>query len=158
MSITLDGTNGITSPGIIGVTDGSNATAGTVGEYITSSVTSFSSITNGTNYNVTTISLTAGDWDVVGSVEFNFSGTTNVTSIAAAISSTSATFGSAGTYFVFGSSNGGFLYGAYNTQLGNIPIQRFNITTTTTIYLIAQSNFTVSTAQARGSIRARRIR
>ena len=160
MSITLDGTNGITSPGIIGVTDGSNATAGTVGEYISSVVTSGSqvSLTTLTAVNITSISLTAGDWDVSGSVWFDAgSASTVIVYARGGASSTSATMPS--VVYTFGISNGagGTLFS--NTDGGqSIPTQRFNLSTTTTIYLVASCSFSVSTLFAYGFIRARRIR
>ena len=54
--------------GLAGVTTNSNAAAGIVGEYISSSIASGSavSLTTGVSANVTSISLTAGDWEVYG--------------------------------------------------------------------------------------------
>lgn len=63
----------ITTPNIVGVTNGSNAAAGSVGEYVTASPTGIS-LTTGTTINLTSISLTAGDWDVSGAVEFSPAG------------------------------------------------------------------------------------
>ncbi|CAN5462726.1 hypothetical protein BH20VER3_BH20VER3_00940 [soil metagenome] len=51
---------------VAGVTDGSNAAAGKVGEYLSSVVASGSgvSLTSGAVANITSLALTAGDWDV----------------------------------------------------------------------------------------------
>lgn len=150
----------ITTPGIVGVTNASNATAGNVGEVIQSNVVvgSAVSLTNNTTANVTSISLTAGDWDVTGMVAFNPAGTTTVTAIQAGINSASATLPSA-------PSAGGFPYSNIAATLTTgaaqrLPISkvRVNISATTTIYLVAQSTFATSTMGAYGSILARRVR
>ena len=155
MSITLDGTNGITSPGIIGVTDGSNATAGTVGEYISSTVNAPSSgLTNSTTATITSISLTAGDWDVSGVFSFNFGTGASATQAYGALS-TGTTLPS--------SSNGGsiFIPATLATSSGLAltanPI-RVNVTTTTTVYLLGYLIFVGGSAGAGGYIRARRVR
>ena len=53
-----------TTNGIVGTTLGDNAVAGSVGEYVSSTVANNTvSFSNGTPLNVTSISLTAGDWE-----------------------------------------------------------------------------------------------
>ena len=61
-----------TTSGIIGVADASNASTGIVGEFITSQVLSTSPVSMPafTVKNITSISLTAGDWDVWGNIAF----------------------------------------------------------------------------------------
>jgi len=80
-----------------GTTTNDNASAGNVGQYITSSVASpgTSVGTTGSTVNITSILLTAGDWDVHGNVCFNLSGTT-ATNLAGAINITTAVFTYAG--------------------------------------------------------------
>lgn len=149
----------LTTPNTVGTVTNNDAAAGSVGEYV-SAVGTLSSVTISTAANMTSISLTAGDWDVswlVQSVANNAS--TNVVSITGSVSTTSAThsftvgdyanmwFGSAGT--VPGSGNALIVPG--------IP-KRFSLASTTTIYLIGSCNFTVSTNQMNGFIRARRVR
>lgn len=58
----------INSPTLVGVSDSSSAAPGNVGEYISSRINAASavSVLNSTNTVVTTINLTAGDWDVGG--------------------------------------------------------------------------------------------
>ena len=55
----------IVTPNLVGVTSASNAAAGSVGEIISALVAVGSpvSLVNATAKNVTSISLTAGDWD-----------------------------------------------------------------------------------------------
>lgn len=146
----------ITTPNIVGTTAVGNASAGSVGEIIESDIAvgSAVSLTSGVTVNVTSISLTAGDWDVEGSVTFNPGATTSITAILAGISSTSATFANKPSWshriaaFVPAAPLGGY----------GLTRQRFNVSSTTTVYLVAQSTFTVSTNAAYGYISARRVR
>jgi len=138
--------------GIVGTTTNNNAQAGSVGEYITSSVPSGVSLTNSTAANITSISLTAGDWDVWGSI--TFSGTSNVTTnLLSSINTTTAT--SAAAPFV---NNMALAYttGASYTLIA--PTQRFSLAVTTTIFLVANQAFSAGTMAGGGYISARRRR
>jgi hypothetical protein len=151
-AITPSSTNGI-----VGTTTNDSANAGSVGEFVSSTVPAGSavSLTTGTNANVTSISLTAGDWDLSGSIYFNPAGTTATSQILGCISTTSATFppapDSGGAFFLPFSSTGSTI---------GVPISkiRISIASTTTVYLVAQAAFTVSTNAAYGFIGARRVR
>jgi hypothetical protein len=155
---TIDSTPiGATTPStgvFVGVSTNSNAAAGIVGEYIESYIAlgSATALTTNVAKNVTSISLTAGDWDVSGWVGFTLNGATTSTAFAAGTSSTSATLGT--DYFVetFTSAVAG------SVQQFTAPIIRFSLAATTTIYLIAYCTFLISTASAYGRISARRIR
>jgi hypothetical protein len=153
-SVTFSPTTG----GIIGTTTNDNASAGTVGEYISSNVLTASAVSliTATAKTVTSISLTAGDWDVNGSVYYdNIAGSTVITQAVAAINTTTnalpSTPSGGGSNYWIGSITGNGPY---------IPTAtlRLSLATTTTIYLIAYAAFTTSTANAYGLIRARRIR
>ena len=145
--------------GIVGTTTNNNANAGSVGEFVSSTVLvgSAVSLTTATATNVTSISLTAGDWDVWGSVWFNPGATTQSTTNVGWISTTSAALPTA--------PNGGAEYastsaitvgaGIYGFPTGTI---RFSLSGTTTIFLGAYSSFSVSTNAAFGFIGARRVR
>lgn len=133
-----------------------SAASGYVGEYISATGAAVA-LTSGTASNVCSISLTAGDWDVTGSVIHNFAPTTNYTIRDFSISTTSgATNTSVGSYMlerlgtgqVPGATIGGETVG---------PV-RFSITTPTTVYLTGRAFFTVSTVVADGVLRARRVR
>jgi hypothetical protein len=150
----------INTPSITGVTDASNASAGSVGEYISATLSSGSavSLTTFTAKTVTSISLTAGDWDVTGVMNMFFGATTNVVAAYGGASTTNNTLGANNTFT-------GTLYATTGAVLGDvlqtrspIPMQRISISATTTVYLIAFASFTVSTVNAHGEIRARRIR
>jgi hypothetical protein len=64
-------TGNLTVPGIVGVTNGGNAAAGTVGEYLSAITLLASEVSVNAAANVCTLALTAGDWDVSGEVWFD---------------------------------------------------------------------------------------
>lgn len=155
MSINSAGNLTLTG-GLVGVTSGSNASASIVGEIITSSVAVGSAVTltTATAANVTSISLTAGDWDVTGVVAYNPGVTTTTTYFQGGISTTTATIGALGTYFT-----NTFAIATNTTDAAEVcPTVQINVSGTTTVYLVTQAAFAVSTLKAYGFIRARRIR
>lgn len=151
----------ITTANLVGTGTNNNAAAGSVGEIITGAAsTPGTSLTTGTAANVTSISLTAGDWDVNGIVVFTGGNTTNVTFLNYAINTTSATLPTSGTTMrgqdSFGSAGKvPFVVGDVSYS---ITASRLSLNATTTVYLVASGGFTVSTMSAYGQIRARRIR
>lgn len=143
--------------GIAGTITNDNAQAGSIGEYVTSSVVSTTvNLTTATTANITTISLTAGDWDVTGGVLFQTAATTSVTGAIAGISTTTGTLGADGTYAR--STFAAVVPGAVEWADFLAPVVRLSLAATTTVYLVGQSTFTVSTQTAGGYIRARRVR
>lgn len=149
---------------IKGTSTNDNALVGDVGELITSTVALASavSLTSTTAANVTSISLTAGDWDVDGTVDFNLAASTSVTVLAASISLTTATLGTQPGGSGLGTDPTTTINQAASVPGGLVvvstPTVRISIAATTTVYLVASSTFTVSTNAAYGTIRARRIR
>lgn len=143
---------------IKGTNTNDDAAAGDVGEYIESVIVvgSAVSLTSGVAANITSISLTAGDWDVTGVVSFSPAGTTSVTVARGSISTTSATIDSSPGRIAGHAS-------AAQVPAGNgshypMPTTRLSLSATTTVYLVATSTFTVSTMSAFGIISARRVR
>lgn len=141
--------------GIVGTTTNNNANAGSVGEYVESLVASGSavSLTTATAANVTSISLTAGDWDVQGIVNYSTSSAT-VTGESAGISSTSATLPTDGSEGYSGVQ----LITTSTTDSITLTRKRMSLSGTTTVYLIGKSTFSVGTVGAFGTINARRVR
>lgn len=142
---------------ITGTTTNDSAAAGKVGELITGNLVEGSavSLTTATAANVTSISLTAGDWDVSGVIAFKFAASTSYSNLISGTSTTSATFGAVGTdQRLFMAAN---VPGAASLML-SAPMTRYSLSATTTVYLVAYGTFTVSTLQAYGFIRARRVR
>lgn len=141
-----------------GTSTNDNAAAGDIGEFISSTIASGSavSLTTATATNVTSISLTAGDWDVSGA-GFTNPSLGNATAVLVGISLTSATLPS----FNAGDTN----YHAMVTTATDIsttvlPVGpwRVSVGSTTTVYLVGSVTFGSGTASMHGTLRARRVR
>lgn len=98
------------------------------------------------------VTLTPGIWLVSGVVFFNQGGAT--TYLLAGLSTTGATVGANGTFNVL---NAAFAAGAvYNTGFST-PVVRFDVSSNTDVYLIAQAGFPVNTVSVYGELNAVRI-
>lgn len=143
---------------IQGTNTSGNAAAGDVGELISSTVASpGSALSNVTQTNITSISLTAGDWDVSGLVAFTGNGATTVGTVQGSISTTSATLDSTPGRNVSIFYNNATVYANTPALLPITPTQ-LSLSSTTTVYLVAFSGFGTSTTTTYGTIRARRVR
>ena len=150
---------------LAGVATNSNAAAGNTGEIIEATVAIGSAIglTTGTGANVTSISLTAGDWDVQGTVDFNIAPTTNIVQMRQGVSLVSATLAAqtGGSGLDTDPTNNAFFFsfapGAVPLSYST-PVVRVSLAVTTTVYLVELATFTVSTLAAFGTLRARRVR
>lgn len=141
---------------LYGAADNSSAPAGYVGEIVNSGVAATTvSLTSGTPANATSITLTAGDWELSGGFVVQPAATTSMTFIGGGPSTTSATLPS-------GYLSSRISYAAFVPGVNIIgfawPTQRFSLASTTTIYCVVQANFTVSTCTGGGYIQARRLR
>ena len=139
-----------------GVTSNTAASAGNIGEIVSATLSGASpiSLTSGVAANVTSIPLTAGEWDVSISAFFSTAATTNVTYLYASSSSTSLTLSSVpGQY---NQALFGYVPGAGVATVNSNPY-RFSLAAPGTAYLVAQSAFTVSTLTVFGYIRATRV-
>lgn len=135
------------------------ANAGNIGEYVVSNVALGApvALTNGVAVNVTSISLTAGDWDLSGMVGINGAATTTVGTFTGSISQTSATqdIGNGHAFITYYLNTAAFAQTALQLP---VPPHRISLNATTTIYLVASLVFGTSTAGAYGNISARRVR
>jgi hypothetical protein len=137
--------------------------SGDLGTLVTSNVllASTVSLTTATPANITSISLSPGDWDISGVINFRPAATTSVTNITTSASLTSATLSSQAG----GSGLGTDATMAWNQAASvpaavmamEVPAVRLSITKQTTVFLVAQATFTVSTMTADGTIRANRV-
>lgn len=152
--------------GIIGTATNDNATAGNVGEFVQSFIPAASAVslsTANTAFNVTSISLTAGDWDISAMGAWT-SNTVNTSSgnpyFDVWVNSTTASYTGA---------NLGDNYGELPVPSGLtpavvvsivIPAFRVSLSSTTTYYLNAASGttYTAGFPKAYGRISARRVR
>lgn len=142
--------------GIVGTTTNNNANAGAFGEY-SSAFTASVAASSGVNQNCTSLSLTAGDWDVTGILATFPAGGTTTSIITVGISTTSAAFQTI---------SGGLANVSLHTSAvtaGNqmnliAPLTRISIASTTTVYLVSAVTFASSTMSVGCQIRARRVR
>lgn len=143
---------------ITGTATNNSASAGYLGEYISSTVLVGSAVTltTGTPANVTSISLTAGDWEVCGTVSFNPGGTTTISAIAGGVSTTSAAFPTNPAAGMVAFLNATLTTG--QAQQIATGCGRISVSGATTTFLVAQSAFATSTMSAFGFIGARRVR
>ena len=140
----------------VGIVDGSDAAPGNVGEYVVSTVTAGSAVTlvNATNTDITSIALSAGDWDVAGAVYFNASSKGASLDMRAWTNTVSVTEpdGTDGGLAIDSTGSGGAVYGLA------ISPMRLNITAAATVHLGAYCNVSTGTVTAAGIVRARRMR
>lgn len=140
---------------LVGTTTNDNAAAGNVGEFITNSAADSSvSMTSTIPITITSVNLTAGDWDIWGTVRFVPAGSTTVSEVLQGMNTTTNVFPT------------GFLdytalqipSAAGKALVMPTPTIRASLAGPTTYYLIAQSTFAVSTLAAGGVLNARRRR
>lgn len=140
--------------GILGTATNDSAGTGYVGEITQSTVLFASSIafTSGVAKNLTSIDLTAGDWQVFGNISAASTGL--ITYFYVWSSATSATLPDAAQYTLHpatGTTNA-------STMAFNIPTRRYSVASTTTIYISAQIGMASGTGTFCGEISARRVR
>lgn len=132
-----------------------NAASGDDGEIVSSAVAvgSAVSLTTATAANVTSVSLTAGDWDVSGSINIAGASATYTGGVGG-LSSTSATLPTDGSEV-----NSGVQLTIMSATDGiTMSRKRFSLSATTTVYLVAKATFSAGTMTGYGAITARRVR
>ena len=175
MSIVLDGTTGVTTPGlsstgtitpgqttgIVGTTTNNNAQAGSVGEYVASVITTYTNFpATGVFGDLTSISLTAGDWDVSLSFGAYISASSNAKEIISFIGTVSGN----NTINYVPNDNGQYLGFTRSSTSPNeafivVPAYRVSISSTATYYLKMYADYTSGGPPiAKGRISARRVR
>lgn len=115
------------------------------------------SLTTATSTNVTSLSLGPGEWDVSGLISIKGGATTTITYIQASLSLVSATGDSTCHRMTSLSPRSDMLSLVAETDYP-IGVARFSLASTTTIYLVVNVGFAVSTCLAYGGINARRIK
>jgi hypothetical protein len=143
-----------------GTTTNDTASAGNIGEYQVSTVSVGSpvSLTTATPTTVTSLSLTAGDWDVWGEVYYTLASSTSITQMFSGLNTTGAS--------INGIATGGWVNSQFASVTPNTatfggytagPL-RVSLSGTTTYFLVTQATFATSTCSAYGIIQARRVR
>lgn len=135
------------------------AAAGDVGEHISSIIVSGSAvaITNSIAANITSISLTAGDWDVWANARLTGAAATTVAVLGASISLTSATMDNTPGRVAQSFHNGQAPFVSTNLDL-NVGATRVLLNAPATVYLVTLCAFSTSTMAAFGALQARRRR
>ena len=148
-----------TQLGLVGQTAGTAAAAGFVGEIKASLIASGSavSLTTVTPANVTSITLTPGDWDVSATV--NFVGGSSTVAAGAlheiGLDTTTATLPTTGVEVFVGAPT----LTTTSAKFGSaIAKQTFTVSTNTTVFLVAEGTFTAGTEAVYGNLVARRVR
>jgi hypothetical protein len=148
-----------TTTSIVGTTTNNNATAGNIGEEISSTVSTYTNYTTTATYqNITSITLTPGDWDISIPV---FTCSTNSATITGdaifVVSTTTASASGAVEGVNISYISQSTLLGS-SKQSGIIAPFRVSLASTTTYYLNTQASFSAGNPQFVGTIRARRMR
>jgi hypothetical protein len=128
-----------------------NAIAGDIGEYIESIVSGVAVAASNTAKNATSISLTAGDWDVWGKI--TMAGTPTWQYFIGGSSLTTAANETEGQHYEsLGAQT------ATGAEEREIPVRRISIASTTTVFLVINVVYTVAPSSIGGRISARRAR
>ena len=155
----VTGTPAALVPGQLpGTATNDNAATGDVGEYVTSTNVTGVVLSNNTPANITSIVLSAGDWDVSGYAGFTAGAATTLTFFEANICTTSASFANpleAGTLLVLQTTSG---FGANSVNDLALPVARGSFSGSTTIYLNVEVTFSAGSCNGQGRLRARRMR
>jgi hypothetical protein len=138
-----------------GVSDGSAAPAGQVGEIVIGAAGG-GALTTGTNANGGSLALTAGDWDVWARCSFTPSGSPNITAIELGVSLTSATFNGTGDC-------GGSVLLQLPFAVGGVQVIctapcRISLAAGATVFAVVLSNFSPGGVTANAFLSARRRR
>jgi hypothetical protein len=144
--------------GIVGTTTNNNASAGSVGEVISSDIPSASGITltSSVSIDVTIVSLTPGAWQCSGNIQALPNSSTTIHELSGFITTLASGFPPseiAGTFDVF--PDGGV---AGNNPGSPVGIVILNLAATTTVHLRVYANFVTSTLKAYGLLQCVRFR
>jgi hypothetical protein len=132
-----------------GVTDGSNAAAGQVGEYLSTLVTAAVGIASSTWTTIGALTLTPGDWDVWGQI--GHAPAAAATQVYGELDTLTTPTGAVSDSISYATS---YVYNGSSCYMALTPV-RLSITANTTVYLHAYCN---NTSSVTGKIQARRRR
>lgn len=148
---------------VAGTATNDNAPAGCIGEFIEADVLVGAALTmtTATPLNITSISLTAGDWDVWIDGRFKGNVATVINFLQLSISIVSATLNTAtgrNRIFPYFTSTA-FAYSVTENTV-DVPLGpfRMSLAGTTTVYAVANASFGTNNCTVFGKIRARRVR
>lgn len=155
VTITGDLSFSPTTEGIVGTTTANDASSGIVGEYTSSYNAGTNSTGTGQWFDLTSIVLNQGDWDVSAEISFNIAGAT-ATKCNGAISTSP---GNTAVGLVSGDNWLQTLPGNASTDTGvTIAAWRMSTAAPVNVYLKANWAFSAGTPNSYGRISARRVR
>ena len=149
--------------GIVGTVAADTAGVGLVGEFFTATKATGSSVTvaTGSATPITSITLTAGDWDVWGVVDYTAASTTSIAEFiqgtTSAANCLTAPVIPAQDFYTAVASATNIPNPAVDAAL-ETPTNRYSVAGSTVVCLTTKPTFTASTLKAYGSIFARRRR
>lgn len=146
-------TGSVSAPGI---TNGSNAAGGQVGEYISQNSAAGISPASGAQVTLVTLSLTPGDWDVWGSAMFSIAAGGTMTNMQAWLNAGVATLpATPNTNYLALAGTGVSVGTIFAAPVGML---RVSISTTTNVYLAGVVVYSAASVTVAGSVAARRVR
>jgi len=157
MEGTAPGANTFAGNQIMGVNNATADTAGAVGETLSSTVSGVAVAATGTVGNITSLSITAGKWEIKAFAVYS-GGATGLTAASTAkmsVVSTTATNGTSGSTMAQESIPALIANGFVSLS---IPAVIINITSTTTYYLTEEVTFAAGSPTVAATIVATRIR
>lgn len=155
-SLVPQGYLGATVPvAVQGVPTNTARAAGIVGEYLEHSVGTGVALTTGIWTQIATITLTPGDWDVWGVLQYDGGGTTTVSAMQGSIKNATASPDfTQGRYSAVSLPSAGTILPFLPTLL--LPATQWLIASNTTIFLNTSATFGVAGMNAKGRLMARR--
>lgn len=151
--------------GVVGSVTNDLAPAGNYGEYLTTAVAAGSAVAGAAttvSKNLTSVALTAGDWDVEGSCNYVMTGMT-ATILSCGLGTTTDTQASQAGGSGIGTDPLTIQTQTFGTTLSGTTQQRVGATRVSlaaaaTIYLVVNHTFSAGSYTMYGTIRARRVR
>lgn len=129
-----------------------NLTVGNISFWL-ESTGSAGSLTSAVTKNITSMSLSAGTWDVSGNIGMSLVGTTSTLGASNFITGTSITSNAIDSGNTFLNTPIIVTAGTGNINL-LAPTRRLTFTSNTTVYLVVQATFSAGTVAAQGTLRA----
>ena len=151
-SVVYNTSPALTTPTLSGITGGGNAASGILGEEIVANPSS-ASVSSGVITNLTSINVTAGDWIIYGWATCIPSGG-SLSNFCSGVNTVSGTFST--NFSELPVTNAATISG--NTFGLPLSVQRINITTTTTYYLIVYGVLSGGSMTWNGNLTAKRMR
>jgi len=139
---------------IVGEPSSGNAAAGEIGEYLIATASGVA-LTTAAAKNITSITLTPGDWDVSCSAIIIGTGSTTFQTSQMGISTVSATL--PGTPDAITSMSFAAFTAMYYIPVSVTPT-RISVSVNTVVYAVGYATFAAATASANAALRARRVR